>query len=343
MTSTIALQFDVTLVDPATGARRPEVAALLASLSAWWKVSPGLVRSAVRWTTPECGTLEALEVSVLEGLETLGAQASRLGLAPVLAAVHPSARAEAPWGLLPDAFLRPGRLSDWAAQRAMTSGVTIQVRPRDGVAGWSPGGLAVELPMLLALSASSPFWEGRHTGFASTRAAVLYGGGPEAGFLEWPEPLAERLMPGEVSRQSLGSLMTERPGGGLDLHVADLPSRPRDLVTLAAFARLLVELPLLLAGEEGALERNLWRAARAGHRAAFEVPGREGLVGLQGWLAERARGLGSPWRERLLGLAERGAATPMLLDAWRNGADPGRLVKLMRRDFPAPAATPAHA
>ena len=69
--------------------------------------------------------------------------------------------------------------------------------------------LRVHLPLLLALSANSPFWQGRATGFASTRTTVFdafpRSGVPRAfrGYADWVETVDALLRSGAIADPSL--------------------------------------------------------------------------------------------------------------------------------------------
>jgi carboxylate-amine ligase len=69
----------------------------------------------------------------------------------------------------------------WLARRIQTFGVHVHVGLRDGAKAIPiVNALAAYLPHFLALTASSPFWNGQDTGLASTRA-IIFGDLPTAG------------------------------------------------------------------------------------------------------------------------------------------------------------------
>ena len=69
----------------------------------------------------------------------------------------------------------------WLARRIQTFGVHVHVGLRDGGKAIPiVNALAAYLPHFLALTASSPFWNGEDTGLASTRA-IIWGDLPTAG------------------------------------------------------------------------------------------------------------------------------------------------------------------
>jgi carboxylate-amine ligase len=136
------------------------------------------------------------------------------------------------------------------------------------------------LPVLLALSANSPFWQGTDTGYASYRSVI---------WKQWPtaampprldtheryQTMVEELEAIEAIENPHSLYWYARPSDDydtLELRVCDVCLRARDAVTIAGLARALVT---VCADEAEAgvdydaptgpvLESALWRAARYG-------------------------------------------------------------------------------
>ena len=173
------------------------------------------------------------------------------------------------------------------------------------------------LPYLLACSASSPFHEGRDTGYASFRSLI---------WRRWPRTGAPPRFESAAEFDLLLRWLTETrcvDGPGrlywelrphhryptVEFRVADVTPRLEDAIAVAALARALVA--AIVAGELGEPElsgtvvqpllgENAWRAARDGTEAVFvdlfapeprTVPARDAVLGL----AERLR----PYSEAL--------------------------------------------
>lgn len=158
-------------------------------------------------------------------------------------------------------------------------------------------GLLAYVPHLQALSASSPFWAGVETGYASNRA-LMFQQLPTAGL---PYPLAdwaayERYVD-DLVRTGVIEDHTEarwdiRPSpkwGTLEVRVCDGVSTAREVAGIAALIQCLVEwmserldagetLPVL---QPWYVRENKWRAARYGMEAEIitDVAGTERLVG----------------------------------------------------------------
>ena len=180
-------------------------------------------------------------------------------------------------------------------------------------------------PLLLALSASSPFWQGRDTGLAAYRLSV-WGEMPRTGLpdlfdgaADYDRYLKAMVQSGAISDASF-LWWTLRPSihyPTLELRVADSCTRLDDTLSIAALYRCLVRLldrsPGLNREQTGAnraiTAENLWRAQRDGVRAAFldihgvTVPFATGLDSLLSQIEEDAAALGCEadlWRLRTL-------------------------------------------
>ncbi len=140
-------------------------------------------------------------------------------------------------------------------------------------------------PLLLALSASSPFWQGRDTGLAAYRLSV-WGEMPRTGLpdlfetaADYDRYVAAMVRSGAITDASF-LWWTLRPSihfPTLELRVADSCTRLDDTLGIAALYRCLVRLvdrlPTLNRGQTGLARaitaENLWRAQRDGIRAEF--------------------------------------------------------------------------
>jgi carboxylate-amine ligase len=169
----------------------------------------------------------------------------------------------------------------WMAKRLQIFGVHVHVgirSPEKAVA--IAGALAGYIPHLLALSASSPYWEGEDTGLASCRSKV-FEGLPTAGL---PAPIEnwqdfERFMGTLVSSSAISSIREVwwdiRPHpdfGTVELRMCDGLPTMSEVCAVAAMAQSLVGWmdSLLDRGytlprhQDWLLRQNKWRAGRHG-------------------------------------------------------------------------------
>ena len=146
------------------------------------------------------------------------------------------------------------------------------VRIMDGIRPW--------LPVLLAVSANSPYWHGRDTGFASWRSQV-WGRWPSSGPAEpfespevYRETLAKMVEWGSAYDEGMLYLDTRISDSfpTIEIRVADVCTETEDAVLVAALARALVETASSDAGSgdpertwrSDLLRAASWRAARFG-------------------------------------------------------------------------------
>lgn len=203
-----------------------------------------------------------------------------------------------------------------AGKRSLVCGMHVHVqvpRPEERIDLMNR--LLPYMPLLLALSASSPFWGGRPTGLAAYRLSV-WGEMPRSGLpdLFQSEADYERYVATMVRAQSIadGSFLwwTIRPSihfPTLELRVADSCTRLEDTLAIAAIYRCLVRLavrkPELNRGLTGAsraiVSENLWRAQRDGIQASLideqraeAIPLKEHLDAVLDSIAEDAEILG---------------------------------------------------
>jgi carboxylate-amine ligase len=176
----------------------------------------------------------------------------------------------------------------WMAERLQVFGVHfhVGVRSADKVVAIA-NAVSTYIPHMLALSASSPFWDGHDTGLASSRSKV-FEGLPTAGLPEqiddWPD--FERFMGTLVSASAIKTVREVwwdiRPHpdfGTVELRMCDGIPTLREIGGLAALAQCLVQwfdeaddrgeaLPM---PKEWILRQNKWRAARHGIEADLIV------------------------------------------------------------------------
>ena len=209
------------------------------------------------------------------------------------------------------------------------------------------------LPALLALSASSPFWLGTDTGYASYRT-LIWRRWPTAGALpgfgsaaEYDRAVADLVRSGVILDPGM-IYFDVRPSAHLptlELRICDSCPSLEDVVLLAGLFRALVirEIEAEHAGlppvpvRPGLLEAATWRAAQAGLQGDLVDPVTAGPV--PAWLHRAAAGrvAARAGVDRRLGACER---------ARQVGPGPGRLsgtpARRPRQRRPAPRRRHAH-
>lgn len=307
---TIGLEWELFLTDAATGALAPRAAEVLAATGAG---DDGAIVGEYLTTMVELvsGVHDRVADAVGEMAELLGrvsAAAAPLGLAVLAAGTHPFATAS-------DASVRHGEQYDtvternaWWGRRMLICGVHVHVGVPDR--DWAlplTHFLAERAPILLALSASSPFFAGEDTGFASQRTMLfqqLPTNGLPPAVRDWAafERYAASLQRAGMVRRATEIRWDVRPAprfGTVEVRVADATPTLTELACVAAWAQCLTEwfYRRLAAGRAPAplapwfVRENKWRAARYGLDAAV-IPSSGAPVALRDeierWLGELA-------------------------------------------------------
>jgi carboxylate-amine ligase len=158
------------------------------------------------------------------------------------------------------------------------------------------------LPLVLALSANSPYVAGEDTELRSARAEILAllprSAAPPvfAGYADW-ERFVQRLVELGLADEITRVWWDARPHprfGTLEIRVADQPTR---LETTGALAALLQAMASRLEADRpadrGLYAQNRWAALRFGHEAELVHPDGSRLVPVPELLAELAERVGS--------------------------------------------------
>jgi glutamate---cysteine ligase / carboxylate-amine ligase len=204
----------------------------------------------------------------------------------------------------------------WVAERELIFGLHIHVgldSPDKAIQ--CANALRTYLPELLALSANSPFWQGRATGLASTRVKVLEpfpraGLPPALASYEEFELLVERGIKTNSFEDYTYIWWDLRPHprlGTIEVRVCDAQTRIESIAAIAALVQSLVATLAAMFDRGEALPtepitliaENKWRAARDGLNAKLidlstdtERPAREALRALVELAAPAAQELG---------------------------------------------------
>lgn len=245
-----------------------------------------LLQSQVEVATPPSTSFESAR-ETLGGLRAGLAEVGRAhGVLVFAAGTHPIARWSRQSQTEKDRYERIMRELRMLGRRNVVCGMHVHVEvPRPEGRVDLMNRLLPYMPLLLALSTSSPFWQGRATGLAGYRLAA---------FGEMPRTGLPDLFAGPEDFERYVAVMTRagaikdasflwwalRPSvryPTLELRVADSCTRLGDTIAVAALYRCLVRLadrrPELNRGLTGASRalaaENLWRAQRDGVRASL--------------------------------------------------------------------------
>ncbi len=280
------------------------------------KVKHELFECTLEIITGICGTVAEARNDLEHTLKEVSGPVDGRGLALISAGSHP-------FSFWRDQQVSPSpryaallEETQWAGKRLQIFGVHfhVGVRSAEKVIAIA-NALNAYIPHFLALSASSPFWEGYDTGMASSRSKVfecLPTAGLPYQLAGWAE--FEEFMGTFIAAQAITSIREVwwdiRPHpdfGTVELRICDGISTMREVASLAAMAQSLVEWmdTRLEAGEklrvprEWVVKQNKWKASRHGLDADLivddqgaRVPLRDAICGLVDELSSTAARLG---------------------------------------------------
>ena len=262
------------------------------------KAKNELIESNIELITGVCSTVAEARADLEGTLAEVGPVADGLGMALLCAGTHPFSH-WAEQDITPnERYHRLVEEVQWPARRMAIFGIHTHVGIRSAEKAIAiANALTAYIPHFLALSASSPWFEGRDTGLASSRTKV-FEGLPTAGLPQllagWPE--FSELMTTLIEARAISSIreiwwdIRPHPNfGTVELRICDGIPTMTEIATIAALAQCLVEwmdtlidrgykLPCPKAWIVG---QNKWRAARHGVDADVIVDERGSLKSLR--------------------------------------------------------------
>lgn len=281
---TIGIEEEYLLVERASGAlavEPPDAMLAEAQQVAGGQVNPEFLKCQIEVATGVCGSLAEARADLVRLRRAVADVAARHGLAPIAAGTHPFAR----WTEQrhTDRPRYDALASDLAgvARRLVICGLHVHV-------GIADEDLRIDLmnqvsyflPHLLALSTSSPFWQGEVTGLQSYRVSIFDSlprtGLPER-FESWGEyqRLVGRMVTAGLIDDGTKLWWDIRPSARfptLELRVTDVCTQVDDAISIAALYRGLLAALLRLKQRNqrwrlyanALIDENRWRAARYG-------------------------------------------------------------------------------
>ncbi len=300
--STVGIEWELALVDVDSGDLRQVAETVLASVtppgaSGHPHLHPELLLNTIEVVSGTATTVRGAGADLSRTIDELREVIEPLRVDLMCAGTHPFARYDYQRVTNKERYATLIDRTQWWGRQMVIFGVHVHVGVEDRrkVLPLLRAVLSY-VPHLQSLAASSPFWAGRDTGYASNRA-LLFQQLPTAGlpqvFEEWHE------LEGYVRDMTHTGVIDHfneirwdiRPApnlGTLELRVFDGASNLTEVLALAALAHCLVEhfSTMLDEGKElprmpsWFLEENKWRSARYGMDAIviLDAAGNEQLV-----------------------------------------------------------------
>ena len=281
---TLGIEEEYFLVDRATrdvvGDPPPEMLAECEALLGG-QVSSEFLRSQIEVGTRVCASLVEARADLRRLRATVAEVAARRGLAPVAAATHPFARWDAQKTTERDRYASLHQDLQAVGRRLAICGLHVHIGiPDDELRIDLLNQASYFLPHLLALSTSSPFWQGENTGLKSYRLAVFdelpRTGTPER-FASWGEYQrhVDILVAAGLIEDATKLWWDLRPSGRfptLEMRITDSCTTIEDSLSIAALFRCLLRMLWRLKRENQRwriyarmlVDENRWRAQRYG-------------------------------------------------------------------------------
>ncbi len=284
--SSVGLEWELMLADTATGDLIPRAPDLLDALEEdstleRYTVTGELLTNTVEVTSGIGDTVAAAVDDIADAIAAVRTYTDPHGVDLLCAGSHPFAQWYDQSVTDKTRYHKLIERTQWWGRNMMIWGIHVHVGVED-VNKVLPiiNALAVYLPHLQALSASSPFWAGERTGYASNRALVFQQL-PTAG-LPWPlhdwsqfEGYLDDMVGTGVMEDATEVRWDIRPAprwGTIEVRACDGMSTLPELAAVAALVQVLVEhfsrrldegLPLETI-QPWFIRENKWRAARYG-------------------------------------------------------------------------------
>ncbi len=248
-------------------------------------VAPEFLRCQIEVGTPVCKSMAEARQQLVELRCTIANEADKHGLAPIAASTHPFADWSEQKNTDRQRYNELAEDLQVVVRRLLICGMHVHIGVDDEETRIDlHNQLVYFLPHLLALSTSSPFWQGRRSGLKSYRLSV---------FNELPRTGIPETFASASEYRRLVSLLVEagviedatkiwwdlRPSAKfptLEMRVTDVCTRIEDALTIAALFRCLA--------------RMLWRLRRDNQRWR-QYP--MSLISENRWLAQRHGARGS--------------------------------------------------
>ncbi|MEV7728873.1 glutamate--cysteine ligase [Streptomyces sp. NPDC087917] len=299
---TMGVEEEYLLVDPVTGVPTPLVedvrrTAGLGPLTERGEIQNELLQAQIEVATPVCSSLEEvgghllrLRHALTSAAEANGCRIAATGAAPL--------RGDGPVPVTPTPrYLRMEGEARQLVDEQLICGMHVHVGIPDRETGVAVlNRIRGRLPTLLAMSANSPLWDGRDTGFASWRT-IVFGRWPVSGpppsfdgFADYERRLDELVTSAVIADRGQvywqARLSEQHPT--IEVRCLDVQLRADDAVMFAGIVRAMVA--TAIAEEEAGTEPPrcapelvqgaTWYAARHGLNGALvDCEGRSGTSG----------------------------------------------------------------
>jgi carboxylate-amine ligase len=353
-TPTIGIEIELGLVDAETMALSSSIERVLQRVPPAFSdnIKPELMQSYVEINTGVCHTVDEAQEDLREKLVALEQVTDSLGLRLYWSATHPFSHWQDQQISPSERYHRLVDMLQDMARQLVCFGLHVHV-------GVDSGDKAVmicdrimrHLPLLLALSSNSPWWEGRVSGLRSHRAKIMEGL-PTAGLpplmRNWSEYIwlvRHLIETGFIDsiREIWWDVRPHHNFGTVEVRMCDVPGNLEDSLALAALVQCLVK-ALSDEIDRGTYQhdchpmmvrQNKWRASRYGLDALLIDPltfEPQSVQRITENLVQRLRTIAEElqcthWLERLIKLSHGPGWADRQLAALHKAASPAEVVR----------------
>ena len=173
---TLGVEEELHIVDATTGQLAPKIEEIMSRLPEDLEkaVSYELFQSVLEIKTPPCATVAEAEGHLRELRSRVGSWAAACGTALSSAGTHPFSPYMDQKITEHERYKRVIETLRWVAQREVIFGQHVHVGvPGEEEVIEAHNRLSEQVPLLLALSTNSPYWQGMDTGYESTRVKIF--------------------------------------------------------------------------------------------------------------------------------------------------------------------------
>lgn len=283
---TLGVEQEIQLLDPETRDLKACSLELLTKLGEQDKIVAEIFQSMIEVRTGICRDANEVFKDLHGSHKLLLATAESMGVLLASSGSHPFAGYRNRKIFPNERFQNLIDRNQWIARRLVIFGLHVHIGMPDGdTAIRISNRLQRYLPLLLAMSASSPFWEFQDTGLSSCRITVFEAiptGGHPCIVPTWADfvSLTEKLTRsgGITSLKDIWWDIRPNPTyGTIEIRICDSPHRLDQITALTALVQILCEHLEVAAPHEMDLpedwwvRENKWRASRHGLDASFIV------------------------------------------------------------------------
>ena len=285
---TLGVEVELQIVDRQTLELSSKASQILSRWTGPATVQPEIFQSMLEISTGICADTEAAEADLRATATRLMPIARANGVQFISTGTHPTARYQERKLFPADRYHGLIARNQWIARRLLIFGLHVHIGMPDAETCIAvQNELLYDLGLLLAISTSSPYWQGEATGLASSRVTVFEAmptGGSPTLVHDWTEfnELVETMQRANAITSLKDLWWDIRPSpryGTLEIRVCDGLATIRETCDIVALARALaMRAGARVAAGSGRtfpplwrVRENKWRASRHGMEADYIV------------------------------------------------------------------------